>query len=156
MFLFILTGSSLLILLFLVDHHLHYAMHFFLWQHLSLASSTQLFLSPAWWMTTFCIRQSSLLPTWTDRSSLVWHWVALNVTSWASCPVSTMLTSDICKPLYYLLLMNWHLYRLTAVSSWTSGTFDALIDTVCTMRFPFYGFKEINHFYCELPIVLHP
>lgn len=60
----------------------------------------------------------------------------------------------ICKPLHYLLLMNWHLYRLMAVSSWTSGTFNALIHTVYTMKFPFGGSREINHFYRELPIVL--
>lgn len=57
----------------------------------------------------------------------------------------------ICKPLHYPHLMNWPLCRQMAVSSWASGTFNALIHTAYTMQLTFYGSREINHFYCELP-----
>lgn len=45
--------------------------------------------------------------------------------------------------------------RQMSVRSWTSGTFNALMHTVYSMQLPFCVSREINHFYFELPDVLH-
>nr|XP_025709010.1 olfactory receptor 2T11-like [Callorhinus ursinus] len=153
MFLFTLTGNSLLILLILVDCHLHTSMYFFLWQ-LSLIDILFTLTSVPKMMTNYLLHKEVISTS--DCGFQIFLGLALGGTE---CILLGLMSYDryvaICKPLHYPLLMNWPLCRQMAVSSWTSGIFNALIHTVCTMRLPFCGSREINHFYCELPVVLH-
>ncbi|XP_045651746.1 olfactory receptor 2AJ1-like [Ursus americanus] len=153
MLIFTLTGNSLLILLILVDHHLHIPMYFFLWQ-LSLIDILFTVSFVPKMMNDYLLHKTIISPF--HCGTQIFLGLALGGTE---CILLGLMSYDryvaICKPLHYPLLMNWPLCRLMTVSSWTSGTVNALIHTVYTMRFPFCGSREINHFYCELPVVLH-
>nr|XP_056720132.1 olfactory receptor 2G3-like [Euleptes europaea] len=60
----------------------------------------------------------------------------------------------ICHPLGYATAMGrWRQMHL-ASASWVGGFFFAMINVVCTLRFPFCGPNHLNHFFCELPVVM--
>ncbi|XP_058544434.1 olfactory receptor 2T2 [Neofelis nebulosa] len=60
----------------------------------------------------------------------------------------------VCKPLRYPLLMNRRICLFMVVGSWVGGSLDGFMLTPFTMSFPYCGFREINHFFCEIPAVL--
>ncbi|XP_026363998.2 olfactory receptor 2AJ1-like [Ursus arctos] len=152
MFFFTLTGNSLLILLILVDCHLHTPMYFFLWQLSLIDILFTLAIVPK--MMTNYLLHKEVISTF-HCGAQIFLGLTLGGTE---CILLGLMSYDryvaICKPLHYPLLMNWPLCKQMAVSSWASGLFNALIHTVYTMRLPFCGSREINHFYCELPGVL--
>ncbi|XP_057564389.1 olfactory receptor 2AJ1-like [Hippopotamus amphibius kiboko] len=151
-FLVTLTGNSLLILVILVDPHLHTPMYFFLWQLSLIDVLFTLAIVPKMMMDYPLHKRVIFLP---GCGIQIFLGLALGGTE---CILLGLMSYDryvaICKPLHYPLLMNWSLCRQMTFSSWISGTFNALIHTIYTMRFPFCGFREIHHFYCELPVVL--
>ena len=153
MFLFTLTGNGLLILLILVDLHLHIPMYFFLWQMSLIDILFTLAFVPK--ILHDYLLHETIISTFYCGTQ-IFLGLALGGTE---CILLGLMFHDqyvaICKPLHYSLLMNWPLCRLMAVISWNRGAFNALIHTVYTMKFPFCGSREISHFYCELPIVLH-
>ncbi|XP_054850213.1 olfactory receptor 5V1-like [Eublepharis macularius] len=60
----------------------------------------------------------------------------------------------ICHPLVYAISMGkWRQLQLTSVS-WGAGFLLALINVACTLCFPFCGPNHLNHFFCELPMLL--
>ncbi|XP_007516507.1 olfactory receptor 2T27-like [Erinaceus europaeus] len=152
MFIFTLIGNSLLILLILVDPHLHTPMYFFLWQLSLIDIFFTLAIVPKM-MTDYLLHMTVI--SISGCGTQIFLGLALGG---AECILLGLMSYDryiaICKPLHYPLIMNWPLCRQMAISSWTSGAFNALIHTVYTMRFPFCGPREIHHFYCELPGVL--
>lgn len=152
MFLLTLTGNSFLILLVLVDNCLHTPMYFFLWQLSLIDIFFTLAIVPK--MMTNYLLHKKIISTF-ECGAQIFLGLALGGTE---CILLGLMSYDryvaICKPLHYPHLMNWPLCRQMAVSSWASGSFNALIHTVYTMRLSFCGSREINHFYCELPGVL--
>ncbi|KAM5168349.1 olfactory receptor 2T27-like [Callospermophilus lateralis] len=152
MFFVTLTGNSLLILLILVDPLLHTPMYFFLWQ-LSLIDILFTIAIVPKMMSDFLLHKTAISVS--GCGTQIFLGLALGGTE---CILLGLMSYDryvaICKPLHYLLHMNWTLCRQMALSSWVSGAFNALVHTVYTMKFPFCGPREIHHFYCELPGVL--
>ncbi|XP_054850214.1 olfactory receptor 2G3-like [Eublepharis macularius] len=60
----------------------------------------------------------------------------------------------ICRPLTYAILMSrWRLLKLASIS-WGVPVLLAVINVGCTLRFPFCGPNRVNHFFCELPVVM--
>ncbi|KAM6224134.1 olfactory receptor 2AJ1-like [Rhynchocyon petersi] len=152
MFLVTLTGNSLLILLILVDSHLHTPMYFFLWQ-LSLIDILFTFAIIPKMITDYLLHRTVISVY--GCGIQIFLGLALGGTE---CILLALMSYDryvaICKPLHYSLLMNWPLCRQMAASSWTGGSLNALIHTAFTMGFSVCGAREIHHFYCELPGVL--
>ncbi|XP_062993063.1 olfactory receptor 2D3-like [Elgaria multicarinata webbii] len=60
----------------------------------------------------------------------------------------------ICHPLLYTLLMSrWRQLQLASLS-WSVGILLATINVSCTFSHIFCGPSHVNHFVCELPVVL--
>ncbi|XP_066486776.1 olfactory receptor 2G3-like [Tiliqua scincoides] len=60
----------------------------------------------------------------------------------------------ICHPLLYTIIMGqWRQLQL-AIFAWVGGFFIAAINVGFTLRHPFCGPNRINHFCCELPMLL--
>ncbi|XP_054850216.1 olfactory receptor 5V1-like [Eublepharis macularius] len=60
----------------------------------------------------------------------------------------------ICRPLTYAILMSrWRLLKLASIS-WGVPFLFAIIIVGCTLRYPFCGPNRVNHFFCELPMVM--
>ncbi|XP_054850210.1 olfactory receptor 2G3-like [Eublepharis macularius] len=60
----------------------------------------------------------------------------------------------ICCPLVYAIAMDRGWQLLLASVSWAAGFFFALVYVGCILRHPYCVPNRINHFYCELPLVL--
>ncbi|NXR13314.1 OR9I1 protein, partial [Semnornis frantzii] len=61
----------------------------------------------------------------------------------------------ICNPLLYQMVMNRRLCVCMVLGSYLSGCINCSIQTGFTFSLSFCGPKEINHFFCDVPAVMH-
>ncbi|XP_077171404.1 olfactory receptor 2D3-like [Paroedura picta] len=60
----------------------------------------------------------------------------------------------ICCPLIYVTIMGRSQQVKLAFAIWTAGSITGLVSLSCFLRHPYCGPNRINHFYCELPLVM--
>nr|XP_033793476.1 olfactory receptor 5F1-like [Geotrypetes seraphini] len=60
----------------------------------------------------------------------------------------------ICNPLHYVLIMNRRVCVLLASVSWILGFVEAMPQTIMTSLFSFCRSNEINHFFCDLTVLM--
>ncbi|XP_008845952.2 olfactory receptor 13C7-like [Nannospalax galili] len=152
MYLVILLGNGVLILVTILDSHLHTPMYFFLGNlsFLDICYTTSsvplifdIFINPRKTVSfSACAVQMFLS-------------FAMGTTE---CVLLSMMAFDryvaICNPLRYPVVMSKTVYLSMAVSSWVSGSITATVQTSLAMRLPFCGDNIINHFTCEILAVL--
>ncbi|XP_037695507.1 olfactory receptor 4C5-like [Choloepus didactylus] len=56
----------------------------------------------------------------------------------------------ICRPLHYMITMNWQVCGLLVAMSWAGGFLHSLIQTFFIVSLPFCGPNVIDHFFCDL------
>ncbi|EHB09106.1 Olfactory receptor 15 [Heterocephalus glaber] len=147
-----LVGNSSIILLSLVDPRLQSPMYFFL-NNLSLLD-----------LSLTCTIVPQLLanlsgPDKTITSSrcitqvFVFCWIIAS-----ECALLAMMAIDryvaICWPLQYTLIMRaWVCVQMAAVC-WSSGLMNSLLQTTLTLRLPLCGHNTLDHFFCEVPVLI--
>ncbi|XP_018429793.1 PREDICTED: olfactory receptor 2D3-like [Nanorana parkeri] len=60
----------------------------------------------------------------------------------------------ICSPLHYNMIMTIRVSLMMISMSWVTGSIVSSIDTCFTFTLTFCGPNTINHFFCELPLML--
>ncbi|XP_012493973.1 PREDICTED: olfactory receptor 13D1-like [Propithecus coquereli] len=151
MYLIILLGNSLLIIISILDSHLHTPMYFFL-GNLSFLDIcyTSSFIPPM------------LIIFMSERKSISFFGCALQMVvslglGCTECVLLAVMAYDryvaICNPLRYPIIMNRMLYMQMAAWSWIIGCLSSLVQTVLTMLLPFCG-NVIDHPTCELLALL--
>ncbi|XP_063149059.1 olfactory receptor 5C1-like [Candoia aspera] len=60
----------------------------------------------------------------------------------------------ICRPLHYATAMPQHLCRLLVVASYAAGMASGAIHSIMAFRLPFCSAKTLDHFFCDIPLVL--
>uniref|UniRef100_A0A8C5KW48 Olfactory receptor n=1 Tax=Jaculus jaculus TaxID=51337 RepID=A0A8C5KW48_JACJA len=60
----------------------------------------------------------------------------------------------ICHPLRYPVLMSWPLCLRMTLGSWVLGAADGLMQALVTLNFRFCNRHEIDHFFCEAPMLV--
>ncbi|XP_057630825.1 olfactory receptor 56-like [Chionomys nivalis] len=152
MFLVALSGNGLMILLILVDSRLHSPMYFFL----SWLSLMDLML-----ISTIVPRMAADFLM--GRGSISFTGCGLQILFFLTllgdeCFLLAFMAYDryvaISKPLRYSVVMSRRVCWLMVAGSWLFGLVDGLIQAVFTLRFPYCGSQEIDHFFCEVPAVL--
>lgn len=152
MYLVILLGNVVLILVSILDSHLHTPMYFFL-GNLS-------FLDICYTTSSVPLILDSFL---TPRKTISFSGCAVQMfLSFAmgatECVLLGMMAFDryvaICNPLRYPVVMNKAAYVPMAASSWAGGITNSVVQTSLAMRLPFCGDNVINHFTCEILAVL--
>ncbi|XP_072284828.1 olfactory receptor 5AS1-like [Pyxicephalus adspersus] len=77
----------------------------------------------------------------------------------AECLILTIMAFDrynaICKPLQYHMIMNQKLCHGLAVGCWIVSFSTPVHLTLYTFRLPFCKSNRIEHFFCEMPPLLH-
>ncbi|XP_057579581.1 olfactory receptor 13D1-like [Hippopotamus amphibius kiboko] len=151
-YLVILLGNSTLIILTLLDSRLHTPMYFFLgnlsfldiWYTSSFIPTMLIhFLSEKKTISfTRCVVQMSV--TFTMGST--------------ECVRLAVMAYDrylaICIPLRYPIIMSKALCIRMAALSWGLGFLNSLTETILAIRLPFCGKNVINHFVCEILVLV--
>ncbi|XP_070486421.1 olfactory receptor 2T33-like isoform X1 [Equus przewalskii] len=74
------------------------------------------------------------------------------------CFLLAAMSSDryvaVCHPLRYPVLMSWQLCLRMTLGSWFLGAADGLMQAAATLSLPFCSTREINHFFCEAPMLV--
>ncbi|KAM9234288.1 olfactory receptor 2W1-like isoform 1-T1 [Dugong dugon] len=146
------VGNTAIILVSLLDSHLHTPMYFFL-RNLS-------FLDLCFANT---IIPQMLVNLWgSDKTiSFVGCVIQLYVYMWLGsieCLLLAVMSYDrfiaICKPLHYLVIMNIHLCLKMIIMVWSISLACSLVLCTLTLNLPRCGNNILNHFLCELPAML--
>ncbi|XP_030048382.1 olfactory receptor 2D3-like [Microcaecilia unicolor] len=147
-----LLGNILIIAITRMDSRLHTPMYFFL----SNLSFLEICYSSA-------IVPKSLVHFMTDRKTISFPecatqmYISLSLGE-TECLLLGVMAYDryvaICHPLRYTIIMNKKGCFTMAGASWTGGFLMSLIDSVFTLRLPYCGPNKINHFLCEIPVLL--
>ncbi|XP_076984441.1 olfactory receptor 2S2-like [Tamandua tetradactyla] len=152
MYLVVLLGNGVLILVTILDSHLHTPMYFFL-GNLS-------FLDVCFTTSSVPLILRSLLTPWETISfSACALQMALSFAlAGTECLLLGMMAFDryvaICNPLRYPMVMRKAAYVPMAAGSWAIGGAASVVHTSLAIRLPFCGDNVINHFTCEILAVL--
>ncbi|XP_020007425.1 olfactory receptor 2G2-like [Castor canadensis] len=152
LYLMTLFGNTAIILVSLMDAKLHTPMYFFL-SHLS-------FLDLCF---TSSIIPQLLVNLWGPDKSITYGgcvvqlYVSLALGS-TECVLLAMMSYDryvaVCRPLHYTVLMHPRLCTTLASMAWLSGVATTLVQSTLTMQLPFCGHRQVDHFFCEVPVLI--
>ncbi|XP_006877141.1 PREDICTED: olfactory receptor 2T33-like [Chrysochloris asiatica] len=147
-----LIGNTFLILLIYRDHRLHTPMYILL---------SQLSLMDVMLVLTIVPKMASGFLAGKRSISLTGCGLQIFVSITLDGGESFLLTAmsydryvAVCHPLRYPTLMNWQRCLQMTMGSWFMGAADGLMQAVAILSFPFCSVREINHFFCEAPIVV--
>ncbi|XP_037356212.1 olfactory receptor 2Y1-like [Talpa occidentalis] len=147
-----LFGNTTIIVLSILEPQLHTPMYFFLC-HLS-------FLDLCY--TTSTVPQLLINLHGHDRTITYGGCVAQLFISLAlgstECVLLVVMAFDryaaVCRPLHYTTIMHPRLCQILALISWMAGLLNSLIQSGLMMAMPLCGLQLLNHFFCEMPVLL--
>ncbi|XP_003925312.2 olfactory receptor 13C9 [Saimiri boliviensis] len=152
MYVVILLGNATLILISILDPHLHTPMYFFL-GNLS-------FLDICYTTTSI---PSTLVSFLSERKTISFSGCAVQMflglaMGTTECVLLGMMAFDryvaICNPLRYPIIMSKDAYVSMAAGSWIIGAVNSAVQTVFVVQLPFCRNNIINHFSCEILAVM--
>ncbi|XP_008070306.1 olfactory receptor 2T8-like [Carlito syrichta] len=147
-----LLGNALILLLIHQDHRFHTPMYFLLSQ-LSLMDML-LISTTVPKMATDYLTTSRFISS-TGCGLQIFFFLTLGGgESFLLAAMSYDRYVAICHPLQYSLLMNWQVCLRMTLSSWFLGAADGLMQAVATLSFPYCSAHEIDHFFCEAPMLV--
>ncbi|XP_012321678.3 olfactory receptor 4E1 [Aotus nancymaae] len=147
-----LIGNILIVITIIYDHRLHTPLYFFL-SNLSFIDVCH---------STVTVPKM-LTDTWSEEKLIsfdacVTQIFFLHLFACTEIFLLTVMAYDryvaICKPLQYMIVMNWKVCMLLAVALWTGGTIHSIALTSLTIRLPYCGPDEIDNFFCDVPQVI--
>ncbi|KAM6160841.1 olfactory receptor 10AG1-like [Erethizon dorsatum] len=151
-YLIILLGNGAIILITRLEPTLHTPMYFFL--------SNFSFLEICYVSVTL---PRMLMNLWTQKGTISFFACATQmgfflVLGAAECFLLAVMAYDryvaICSPLQYPLIMNHKVCIQLVTGSWIIGFPVQVGQTVQIFTLPFCGSKHINHFFCDIPLLL--
>ncbi|MBZ3882934.1 Olfactory receptor 13C2 [Sciurus carolinensis] len=152
MYVVILLGNGTLIIISILDSHLHSPMYFFL-GNLS-------FLDICYTTTSI---PSTLVSFLSERKTISFSGCAVQMflglaMGTTECVLLGMMAFDryvaICNPLRYLIIMSKNSYVTMAAGSWFLGVVNSAVQTAFVVQLPFCRNNIINHFSCEILAVM--
>nr|XP_012294450.1 olfactory receptor 13C2 [Aotus nancymaae] len=152
MYVVILLGNATLILINILDPHLHTPMYFFL-GNLS-------FLDICYTTTSI---PSTLVSFLSERKTISFSGCAVQMflglaMGTTECVLLGMMAFDryvaICNPLRYPIIMSKDACVSMAAGSWIIGAVNSAVQTVFVVQLPFCRNNIINHFSCEILAVM--
>ncbi|XP_063158355.1 olfactory receptor 14A16-like [Candoia aspera] len=151
-YLIALIGNFLIVIVVILNHHLHTPMYFFL---------VNLSLTDICYITTTVPK--SMAVSLTGNKVITLPACVAQVFLVLTCAGSeiallTIMAYDryiaICNPLQYSFILTWNMCNLMAVASWISSLVHASLQTVMTFQLNFCGQNKIEQFFCDIPQLL--
>uniref|UniRef100_A0A8D2B5B1 G-protein coupled receptors family 1 profile domain-containing protein n=1 Tax=Sciurus vulgaris TaxID=55149 RepID=A0A8D2B5B1_SCIVU len=147
-----LVGNALMILLIQQDLRLHTPMYFFLSQ-LSLMDIMMVSTTVPKMAADYLTGSKSISPAGCGLQIFF-----IPTLGGGECFPLAAMSYDryvaVCHPLHYPMLMNWPLCLRMTMGSWFLGAADGLMQVIVALSFPFCSGLEIDHFFCEAPMLL--
>uniref|UniRef100_A0ABM5GPV8 Olfactory receptor n=1 Tax=Pogona vitticeps TaxID=103695 RepID=A0ABM5GPV8_9SAUR len=148
-----MAGNILIVVLFIIDHHLHTPMYFFLANLSCLESCYSSSILPLMLANLSKGGQGTISVT----GCMVQYYFVASLAA-SECYLLAAMSYDryvaICKPLFYTTLMNGQVCLQLVAGSWISGFLAANIIVYLMHQLRFCNSHEINHFFCDFnPIV---
>ncbi|KAM6168122.1 olfactory receptor 2Z1 [Erethizon dorsatum] len=152
MFIMGLLGNAILLFLIHVDPRLHTPMYFLLSQ-LSLFDVGFPLVTIPKMASDFLQGESSI--SFGGCAAQIFFLTMMGV---AEGVLLALMSYDryvaVCHPLQYPVLMRRQVCLLMVGSSWLAGVLNACIQTSITLHFPYCAFRVVDHFFCEVPVLL--
>ena len=154
LFLYFMTllGNSTIILVSLLYSKLHNPMYFFL-SHLSFLDLC--FTSSI--VPQLLVNLGSSDKSITYGGCVVQLYVSLALGS-TECVLLAVMSYDryvaVCRPLHYAFVMHPQVCSILASMAWLSGVTTTLIQSTFTLQLPFCGNRKVDHFFCEVPVLI--
>ncbi|XP_077169509.1 olfactory receptor 2AP1-like [Paroedura picta] len=151
-YLVILSGNLLLVVLVMVEQHLHTPMYFFL-ANLSFLESCYTSTILPRMLASFVTRDKSI-----SLLGCVLQMHFFSTLGATECYLFAVMSYDrylaICKPLHYAILMNERMCILLVAVSWVIGLLLITVLTSLLSQLNFCSRYTIDHFFCDFtPIV---
>ncbi|XP_059035360.1 putative olfactory receptor 2B8 [Mustela lutreola] len=145
-------GNGTIILLSRVDTRLHTPMYFFL-SNLSFMDLC---------LTTCTVPQT--LANLKGRDKTITYggcvtqlFIALGLGG-VECVLLAVMAYDryaaVCRPLHYLAIVHPQLCLRLVLTAWLTGFSNSMLQTALTMTLPLCGKNQVDHFFCEVPVML--
>ncbi|XP_004870220.2 olfactory receptor 13C7-like [Heterocephalus glaber] len=151
-YLVILLGNGVLILVTILNSHLHMPMYFFL-GNLSFLDIRYMTSSIPLVLDGFLTSRKII-----SFSGCVVQMFLSFAMGATECVLLGMMAFDryvaICNSLHYPMIMSKAAYMPMAISSWVAGGANSLVQISLAIQLPFCGDNVINHFTCEILAVL--
>ncbi|XP_007956999.1 olfactory receptor 7A17-like [Orycteropus afer afer] len=148
MYLVTFLGNLLIILVIIMDSHLHTPMYFFL---SNLSFSDICFISTTVPKMLLNIQMQSKVITYEGCLSQMYFFILFGM---LDNVLLTVMAYDrfvaICHPLHYMVIMNPKFCGLLLLVSWLLSVLDSLLHGLMVLRLSFCTQLEIPHFFCEL------
>ncbi|NP_001375466.1 olfactory receptor family 2 subfamily L member 5 [Canis lupus familiaris] len=151
-FLMALFGNLSMIILIIVDTHLHTPMYFLLSQ-LSLMDLNYISTIVPKMVSDYLFGNKSISLIGCEVQSFFFLTLAV-----AEALLLTSMAYDryvaICFPLHYPIRMSKKLCVLMITGSWTIGSINSCAHTAYAFHIPYCRSRTINHFFCDVPAML--
>ncbi|XP_069506070.1 olfactory receptor 5J3-like [Ambystoma mexicanum] len=145
-------GNLLVMLVIYCDPHLHTPMYFFL-TILSFIDISSISVTFPKMLASFYLRSTSI--TFKECLLQVYFFISLLTTEMF---LLTIMAYDryvaICSPLHYTMIMSKSVCFRMATGAWIAGFMGPISHIVLIATFDFCKTHEINHFFCDLTILL--
>nr|XP_012807673.2 olfactory receptor 4K13-like [Jaculus jaculus] len=151
LYLLIVSGNIVIMIVITTDHHLHSPMYFLL-ANLSFVDMWLSSVTTPKMITDF-LRENKTISFVGCMSQIFFtHFIA-----GIDMVILVVMAYDryvaICKPLHYFTIMSLKRCTGLVLTSWTIGFVHAMSHLVVIVQLPFCGPREIDSFFCDLPLV---
>ncbi|XP_077740949.1 olfactory receptor 10G9-like [Canis aureus] len=146
-------GNLLILLVIMVDSHLHTPMYYFL---------TNLSFIDMWFSTVTVPKMLMTLGSPGGRMisfhSCMAQLYCFHFLGSTECFLYTVMSYDrylaISHPLRYASMMRGRMCAVLTTSTWLSGSLHSAVQTTLTFRLPYCGPSQIQHYFCDAPPIL--
>uniref|UniRef100_A0A8C9USU9 Olfactory receptor n=1 Tax=Spermophilus dauricus TaxID=99837 RepID=A0A8C9USU9_SPEDA len=152
LYLIIVSGNIIIMILIITDPHLHSPMYFLL----ANLSFVDMWLSSITTpkMITDCLRENKTI----SFGGCMCQILFVHIVGGGEMVLLVAMAYDryvaICKPLYYSTIMSLQRCIGLVLTSWTVGFVHAMSQMAVIIQLPFCGPREIDSFFCDIPLVI--
>ncbi|XP_077171140.1 olfactory receptor 5AP2-like [Paroedura picta] len=147
-----MAGNIIIIVLVIMDHHLHIPMYFFLGNLSCLETFYSSTILPRM-LASFLTGDKTI-----SVGGCLFQFFCFGTLVIAECYLLASMSYDrylaICKPLQYATLMSGRLCFLISAVSWVYGITVMILIVSLMSQLKYCGPPEIDHFFCDLTPVL--
>ncbi|XP_075396754.1 olfactory receptor 2B8-like [Tenrec ecaudatus] len=146
------VGNGTIILLSILDPRLHTPMYFFL-SNLSFMDLCLTTCTVPQTLSNFKGKDKTI----TYGGCVTQLFIALGLGG-VECILLSVMAYDryaaVCRPLHYMVIMHPQLCCQLVITAWLIGFGNSVVQTALTMTLPLCGKNQVDHFFCEVPVML--